>query len=172
MVKLSHMNVSKSKAGGPWAIAPKAPTQITQPMGEYQLRQRSPSKHGTNRLPHRTHDHTIPDVNLPVGLVEDHCDQGTLWDPTLSAYYYSYDVNSNKYTAYNSSDPTSWLYFVGKWGDDQYPLSDPRQKEILDIPATAKYVGGPTGPEDKQLNRTKVCPDNGILCIIRSTLGP
>ena len=53
-----------------------------------------------------------------------------------------------------------------------YPLSDPRQKEILDIPATAKFTSGPTGPEDKQLNRTNVCPDNGIACIIRTVLGP
>jgi hypothetical protein len=35
-----------------------------------------------------------------------------------------------------------------------------------------KYVSGPTGPEDKQLNRTKVCPDNGDLCIVRTALGP
>lgn len=141
-------------------------------LGEYENPQCSPLKHGTNRFLHRSHDHSIPDFNLPIGPVEDHCDQGTLWDPTLSAYYYSYDVNSNKYTAYNSSDPTSWLYFIGQWGDDEYPLSDPRQKEIFHIPLTAKFVSGPTGPEDKQLNRTKVCPDNGITCIIRAVLGP
>ena len=118
------------------------------------------------------HDHTIPDLNLPNGLLDDYTDQGTLWDPTLSAYTYSYDVTTNTYTAYDSSTPVNWLYFIGKWGDDQYPTSDPRQKEILGISLTAKYVGGPTGPEDKQLNRTLVCPDNGDACIVSPVLRP
>ena len=119
-----------------------------------------------------THDHTIPDLNLPVGPVEDHCDQGKLWDPILNAYFHSYNVNTNTYTPYDSSYPTNWLYYKGQWGDQQYPLSDPRQKEILGISATAKYTGGPTGPEDKQLNRTQVCPDNGDACIVSPVLRP
>ena len=119
-----------------------------------------------------THDHSIPDFNLPVGPVEDFTSQGPLWDPTLSAYTYSYDVNTNTYTPYVSGTPTNWLYFTGEWGDQQYPDSDPRQKKILGIAATAKYTGGPTGPEDKQLNRTQVCPDNGNKCIVSSVLRP
>ena len=119
-----------------------------------------------------SHDHSIPDFNLPVGPVEDHTDQGKLWDPTLNAYYYSYNVNTNTYTPYDSSYPTSWLYFLGKWGDQQYPFSDPRQKRILGISATAKFVGGPTGPQDKQLNRTLVCPSNGLLCVVSPVLRP
>ena len=118
------------------------------------------------------HDHTIPDLNLPNGILDDYTDQGKLWDPTLSAYSYSYDVNTNTYTPYDSSYPVNWLYFVGKWGDQQYPNSDPRQKEILGISLTAKYTGGPTGPEDKQLNRTQVCPSNGIACIVSPVLRP
>ncbi|MCJ1312797.1 hypothetical protein MMC25_006473 [Agyrium rufum] len=119
-----------------------------------------------------THDHTIPDLNLPVGPVEDNTSQGALWDPTLSAYTYSYNVNTNTYTPYVAGTPTNWLYFTGEWGDQQYPTSDPRQKEILGISATAKYTGGPTGPEDKQLNRTQVCPDNGDVCIVSPVLRP
>ncbi|KAI9819243.1 MAG: hypothetical protein M1827_007399 [Pycnora praestabilis] len=116
-----------------------------------------------------THDHTIPDFNLPVGFAEDHCDQGKLWDPTLSAYSYSYDAPSKVFTPYDPSYPVAWLNFIGQWGDQQYPSSDARQKEFF---GAYKYTGGPTGPEDKQLNRTNVCPDNGDACIIRSILGP
>ena len=118
------------------------------------------------------HDHTIPNLNLPNGLLDDYTDQGKLWDPTLSAYSYSYDVTTNTYTPYDPSYPVNWLHFVGEWGDQQYPTSDPRQKEILGIALTAKYVGGPTGPEDKQLNRTQVCPSNGDACIVSPVLRP
>ncbi|MCJ1407428.1 hypothetical protein MMC19_001499 [Ptychographa xylographoides] len=117
-----------------------------------------------------THDHTIPGLNLPFGLLlEDHCDQGILWDPTLSAYTYAYDAAANTFTPYDSSIPTNWLYFTGAWGDEQYPTSDPRQREILGISLTAKYQSGPTGPIDKQLNRTNVCP-TGETCIVSPVL--
>ena len=120
----------------------------------------------TNFIPISSeHDHTIPDFNLPgYGPLVDYTDAGVLWDPTLSAYYYSYDVDSNIYTAYDASYPTNWLYYIGQWGDEQYPTSDPRQMELFGISATAKYTSGPTGPEDKDLNRTSVCPDNGNPC--------
>jgi hypothetical protein len=95
-----------------------------------------------------------------------------MWDPTLSAYYYSYDAASNKFSAYDNSTPVNWLYFTGHWGDEQYPDSDPRQETILGIDGLSKYVSGPTGPLDKQLNRTEVCPDNGNICIVRPILGP
>ena len=117
------------------------------------------------------HDHTIPDVNLPDGLIVDYTDAGTLWDPTLSAYYYSYDATSSTFTSYDTSGdtPVNWLYYNGTWGDEQYPDSDKRQKKFFGQP---KYASGPTGPEDKQLNRTKVCPSDGVACILRWILGP
>lgn len=40
----------------------------------------------------------------------------------------------------------------------------------MKIDALCKYTNGPTGPADKQLQRKKVCPDNGILCIVRNIL--
>lgn len=121
----------------------------------------------------RTHDHTIPGFNLPFGPVEDHCDKGPLWDPTLSAYVYSYDANANTFTAYDGGSPTNWLSFTGKWGDQQYPDSDRRQKKILGIAATAKFVSGPTGPFDKQLNRQDVCTHNDdIDCFVSPVLRP
>ncbi|CAJ2511046.1 Uu.00g066710.m01.CDS01 [Anthostomella pinea] len=119
-----------------------------------------------------THDHTIPDVNLPEGPIEDYTDEGPIWDPTLSAYYYTYDADTSTFAAYDDSTPVNWLYFTGHWGDDEYPENDPRQSDIFGIDGTQKYTGGPTGPEDKQLNRTDVCPDNGDACILRVVLGP
>ena len=114
-----------------------------------------------------THAHGIPDINLPIGPVQDYTNQGALWDPTLNAYFYSFDALTSTFGAYDSTTPTDWLSFTGMWGDEQYNSSNPLQEYILGISATAKYVGGPTGPEDKQLNRTNVCPDNGDLCVIR-----
>ena len=104
-----------------------------------------------------THSHAIPNFNLPIGVLMDLCDRGHLWDPTLSAYIYKYDAATNHFTPYNGSDPTGCLYFLGHWGDENYPLSDPKQhgKNIGDH---LKYEGGPTGPIDKQLNRKDVWP--------------
>ncbi|KAL9024471.1 MAG: hypothetical protein Q9196_006494, partial [Gyalolechia fulgens] len=69
-----------------------------------------------------THDHTIPNINFPgEGILNDYTDQGTLWDPWLSAYFYSFDANSNAFSAYDPGFPTAWLRFVGRWGDQEYP---------------------------------------------------
>jgi hypothetical protein len=103
-----------------------------------------------------THDHTIPNVNLPGGPLEYHCDEGTLWDPTLAAYEYSYANTSNTFTLYSGSASPNWLYFEGHWGDTQLPDSALGQ---VDIFGQRKYVGGPTGPLDKVLDRTAVCLD-------------
>ena len=120
-----------------------------------------------------THDHTIPGLNLPEGPLEDFCDQGILWDPLLGAYYYTYDANSKAFSPYDSSYPVAWLNYIGKWGDQQYPDSDPRQHKIFGINASAEFTDGPTGPEDKQLNRTNVCPtSDDAICRIQTSLGP
>ena len=121
------------------------------------------------------HDHTIPNLDLPdKGLLTDYTDQGTLWDPLLNAYFYSYSPSANTYTPYDPSYPSNWLLFLGQWGDQQYPNSDPRQHEIIPgISATARYSSGPTGPEDKQLNRSNVCPTSDeYICIVHTKLGP
>ena len=121
-----------------------------------------------------THDHTIPGLNLPFGPVEDHCNQGTLWDPTLSTYTYAYTPASRSSTgqqtfvAYNGADPVNWLYFLGQWGDEQYPASHPGQEIIF---GEAKYSGGPTGPIDKNLERTNVCKNDGD-CNVSPILTP
>jgi len=116
-----------------------------------------------------THDHTIPDLNLPAGFLQDYTSQGMLWDPTLNAYFYSYDAKTSSFTAADEKSPVGFMNYRGKWGDQQYPDKDERQKIFFGF---RKFVSGPTGPWSKQLNRTKVCPENGIPCIVRDALGP
>ena len=115
------------------------------------------------------HDHTIPDLNLPGGFLLDYTSKGMLWDPTLNSYYYNYHAETASFQPIKGS-PVGAMTFRGRWGDEQYPDEDPRQPPPFF--GFRKYVGGPTGPWDKQLNRTKVCPENGVLCIIRERLGP
>lgn len=49
--------------------------------------------------------------------------------------------------------------FKGRWGDAEYPESDPRQKG-KGLLGFKKYTGGPTGPVDKQLGRKEVWVEN------------
>jgi hypothetical protein len=115
----------------------------------------------------RPHDHTIPNLNLFIGPLMDECDRGTLWDPVLSAYKYVFDRTTRHFApADGGSDPVGFLRFNGRWGDQQYPPSDRRQRLILGIPGTAKFQNGPAGPAHKQLDRQKVCLDNGQPCIV------
>ncbi|KAF1344692.1 hypothetical protein BDV97DRAFT_425035 [Delphinella strobiligena] len=116
-----------------------------------------------------THDHTIPNLDIPHGLLEDYTDAGPIWDPTLSAYYYTYNANTQQFAAYDNSAPTSYLTFTGQWGDKQYPNSDPRQLNYLDLNIGYRYTSGPNGPRFKGLNRTGVCPDGDRFgCIVRT----
>ncbi|CAK3781545.1 Hypothetical predicted protein [Lecanosticta acicola] len=133
-----------------------------------------------------THDHTIPGVTLPYGPIEDHTDNGTLWDPTQNAYYFSFTPSSSPsntsddtgtFTAYNSTNttttaPANFLSFTGHWGDEMPPESDARQKCFLDIAALCAYTSGPTGPYFKDLNRARVCPDSDEECLVYTILLP
>lgn len=118
-----------------------------------------------------THDHTIPglDVDFDILLADD-CDTGLTWDPTFSAYYYTYDAATNSFGTYDNSTPTAYLNFAGKWGDEHYPDSDNRQEDLLGLGKVYKYADGPTGPKDKNLNRQNVCPDSVEDCKIRKVL--
>lgn len=64
----------------------------------------------------------------------------------------------------------SWLSFLGRWGDKQYPDSDPRQLNFLNLGVSWRYESGPTGPIDKDLDRKEVCPGNGNACTTLSAL--
>ncbi|KAF2244957.1 hypothetical protein BU26DRAFT_568938 [Trematosphaeria pertusa] len=116
------------------------------------------------------HDHTIPNLNLPFKfLLVDETDTGPLYDPLLSAYFYAYNAADRTLTPPDPASPTGFLYFRGRWGDAQYPDSDRRQQELV---GNKKYVGGPTGPLDKQLDRKEVWPQNSSSGgqIIRTSL--
>lgn len=122
-----------------------------------------------------THDHTIPNLNLPAGFLLDYTSKGTLWDPTLSTYFYNYNVSSvavgeeGVFESINGTgSPVAAMTYRGQWGDEQYPADDPRQPPKFF--GFSKYVGGPNGPRWKQLNRKLICPDNGIPCIVRKSL--
>ena len=114
------------------------------------------------------HDHTVPDLNLPAGFLLDFTSQGLMWDPTLNAYFYHYDAESATFSSIEDS-PVGAMHYRGRWGDEQYPEDDPRQNKFWGF---YKFVGGPTGPYDKQLNRTLICPENGLPCIVHNRLLP
>lgn len=115
------------------------------------------------------HDHSIPGHNLPAGFLLDFTSQGLLWDPTLNAYFYDYNGTTRTFSAADGTSPVGAMNFKGRWGDQQYPDKDPRQPPPFF--GFRKFVGGPTGPWDKQLDRSEVCPDNGIQCVVRDKLG-
>lgn len=87
-----------------------------------------------------------------------------------------------------TAEGVDWLYWLGMWGDEQYPDSDKRQSCALGVSIIDKqshyeaslltrdqiddlchYQSGPTGPLDKNLGRTAVCQkeDN---CTIKTKL--
>ncbi|KAF2478245.1 uncharacterized protein BDR25DRAFT_299902 [Lindgomyces ingoldianus] len=105
-----------------------------------------------------THDHTIPNFNLPFKfLLVDQTDTGPLYDPLPCSYYYQYSTSSHSISPYNPSDPVGYLNYRGRWGDEQYPDKDKRQTQLA---GNRKYVGGPTGPMDKQLERKMAWPES------------
>lgn len=82
-----------------------------------------------------THDHTIPNLDLSVPLLlVDEADEGPMWDVTRNAWYYAYSAGDKdadggfKALSPTAEAPTSFLEFVGQWGDQEYPADDPRQK--------------------------------------------
>ena len=112
------------------------------------------------------HDHTIPNLNLPGGPVEDHTNGGIFWDPLSNVYAYSFDNLTKAFTAYNGADPTAWLDFTGRWGDNHLPDSTDGQ---VDVFGERKFTSGPTGPANKDLGRTNVCSGDGS-CSVKTQL--
>ena len=108
--------------------------------------------------------------------VNDTTSAGPLWDPTLSAYFYTYTPAGDNgwngsFTPSDPSTPVGWLHFEGRWGDEQYLDSDPRQVNYLNASIAWEWESGPTGPMDKQLNRSDICwSASGTPCVTLSTL--
>ncbi|RKF60309.1 putative vacuolar protein sorting-associated protein TDA6 [Erysiphe neolycopersici] len=113
------------------------------------------------------HDHTIPGVTLPKGLLVDHTSEGKLWDPVKSANFYTFDPASNTINAVDSS-PVGIMNFKGRWGDAEYSGNSHGQQSFFGF---KKYVDGPTGPLDKDLNRKNICPDRIQNCDIKNEIG-
>lgn len=108
------------------------------------------------------HDHTIPNLNLPFGLIVDYTDQGVLWDPLLSAYAYRYHATNETFQPYDPSYPVNWLNYNGQWGDDAIPGGPKKFGQ-------AKYTGGPNGPKFKHLVREEVCPSTPCTVLSHRT---
>ncbi|OLN95495.1 putative vacuolar protein sorting-associated protein TDA6-like protein 2 [Colletotrichum chlorophyti] len=115
---------------------------------------------------------------LPFKMLKDETDRGPLWDPAKNIYSYWYDYpkhsgkNSSNLgveaaerrcsetsegfipTTENPNAPTSWLRYVGAWGDNIYPLADGRQWRLFN---QYHYDEGPYGPKLKRLDREEIC---------------
>ena len=109
--------------------------------------------------------HLILDPQIPANIAFDHTSKGPLWDPTLSAYYYTLSFENDDMTFKPAlpDTPVSYLYFTGHWGDLQYPEDDPRQ---VNFHGVLKFISGPNGPRFKQLNRTNVCKHEDEACVV------
>ncbi|EPQ65382.1 BgtASP-20287 [Blumeria graminis f. sp. tritici] len=112
------------------------------------------------------HDHSIPNINLPAGPVTDRTSQGTLWDPVKSSFFYTYDGATNSIAPLNNS-PLGFMKYNGLWGNTDMPKDDPAQESLFGFP---KFVGGPSGPMDKRLNRINVCLNDDKSCKVRDKL--
>lgn len=114
----------------------------------------------------------LPGTNLPFSLLlTDYTSNGTLWDPTLNAFWYTYDVDSEEFRGAENmgiENPVGAMAFRGRWGDKQYADGDERQSWWW---GWRRFVDGPTGPWDKGLVRDDVCPDGGFRgCVVKQDL--
>ncbi|EHK25082.1 uncharacterized protein TRIVIDRAFT_218870 [Trichoderma virens Gv29-8] len=104
---------------------------------------------------------------IPANFLQDKTSMGTLWDPVANAYAFNYTFDFNPHrtaeennrftplaTQNQPNPPTNWLTYFGQWGDEQYPLTDVRQFEILNLPSLAYITSGPNGPVFKHLVRS------------------
>ncbi|CAG1977436.1 unnamed protein product [Fusarium graminearum] len=99
----------------------------------------------------------------------DYCDEGKIWDPVLSAYFYRFNPDTSTITPIISplkpsatkpaQNLTSWFDFVGHWGDIRYPDSDPRQKTVPHF-GLKRFNSGPNGPRFKHLVRKGLVRDH------------
>lgn len=66
---------------------------------------------------------------IPLHLLADVTDKGTLWDVTMNAYVYEWNMTDDVLTASAETPgaPIEWFHYEGKWGDRSYPLGDIRQ---------------------------------------------
>ncbi|KAH8819148.1 hypothetical protein F5884DRAFT_4217 [Xylogone sp. PMI_703] len=116
---------------------------------------------------------------LAIFGIFDKTSQGLVWDVTLNYRGFTFDTATSTFTSASGVDiggseqgpeGTSWLNWLGIWGDQQYPDSDSRQNcDFEDITNECTYVSGPTGPLAKNLGRTALC-ENESDCTIKDSL--
>ncbi|CZS91374.1 uncharacterized protein RAG0_02018 [Rhynchosporium agropyri] len=109
---------------------------------------------------------SFSDGLIPAHIVYDRTSRGKLWDPSLSAYYYTYSVPNKTFTAAINDTPVNYLYYQGRWGDDQLPLEQHGQEDFHKF---MKWVAGPLGPWFKDLDRRDVCL-SGKECVVEDSL--
>ncbi|RKF59163.1 putative vacuolar protein sorting-associated protein TDA6 [Erysiphe neolycopersici] len=135
----------------------------------------------------KAHDFHVIYKRIPPHIAYDYTSVGHLWDPTLSALFYTYNStnttfsqsipdeethsrSNGTYIPAKSSMPTGFLYFNGKWGDQQLKPGDEGQEEIRGF---YKWTSGPKGIGwgDKDVLRDTICPkvlySNGIPSTVK-----
>ncbi|KAH7313607.1 hypothetical protein B0I35DRAFT_435545 [Stachybotrys elegans] len=113
-------------------------------------------------------NYPTPGDQVHNAALVDWCDEGQRWDPVLSAYFYRFEPEtvtlvrlappSRVSTSEATSNLTSFFYFMGRWGDRQFPDSDPRQMSIPRF-GIKRFESGPTGPRFKHLIRNTLYPN-------------
>jgi hypothetical protein len=61
----------------------------------------------------------------------------------------------------------SYLYFNGKWGDQEYTDDMPDQSSFHGF---HKWTGGPQGPLFKHLDRVDVCWPREGACVVQTSI--
>ncbi|KAG0646522.1 Topoisomerase I damage affected 6 [Hyphodiscus hymeniophilus] len=113
--------------------------------------------------------HDLHDDNdqIPENIAFDHTSRGLLWDPTLSAYYYTYSLETKRFSPVPEETPVDYLYFNGRWGDQEFADDMPGQSSFHGF---HKFTGGPQGPWFKHLDREDVCLPHGVPCEVKASL--
>ncbi|KFZ01324.1 hypothetical protein V501_10084 [Pseudogymnoascus sp. VKM F-4519 (FW-2642)] len=158
-----------SQHGGGQAFAYSAVEKI----GKRPVGYSAKGTHANYASPGR-HDLLLPGTHLPFDLLlTDYSSNGTLWDPTLNAFWYTYDAITASFTGAadiggEEGNPVGAMEFRGRWGDKQYRDGDERQSWWW---GWRRWVDGPRGPWDKKLVREGVCPDGGFGgCVVKQDL--
>lgn len=76
-------------------------------------------------------------------------------------------MGDSKFTPAIEGTQENFLYFQGRWGDEQRPKNAEGQE---DFHGFLKWTGGPQGPLFKHLDRPDVCWPQEGECVINSSV--
>lgn len=98
------------------------------------------------------HAHHIP---LYFNPLSDFTDRGSLWDPSMNFYGYTYNGTSvTSHNEFSRDIGTAWLYYEGHWGDKKLHWGNSIQRWLF---SQWKYKDGPLGPLKKNLVHKGLC---------------